>query len=79
MNDVNAPGWYPDSTASSFVWWNGSFYTGQTWNPDPSTELFDVVLLDRAWDRTSRCEPPGLAAQVNGVRASRQTVLDAWP
>ena len=50
VSDIQAPGWYPDPTGSSLVWWNGSFYsfyTGQTWEElDPSTELFDVVLLD---------------------------------
>jgi hypothetical protein len=43
---ISAPGWYPDSSGTAFRWWNGTFFTDQSWQPPPHEALFDVYLLD---------------------------------
>ena len=41
---ARSPGWYPDATGKTLQWWNGSFYSGQTWQPTQDEPLYDLIV-----------------------------------
>lgn len=79
MSQTNsAPGWYPDSAGSSFQWWNGTFYTGQAWQPPPNEVLFDVYLLEAGLGPKLRLRGT-LMQQLGMAKDHAKAVIDAGP
>ncbi|MEX2458509.1 MAG: hypothetical protein WD770_05945 [Actinomycetota bacterium] len=79
MSQTNsAPGWYPDSAGSSFQWWNGTFYTGQAWQPPPDEVLFDVYLLEGGLGPKLRLRGT-LMQQLGMAKDHAKALIDAAP
>ncbi len=72
------PGYYPDAAGTGFQWWNGSSWTGQSWQPPPEEELFNVTLLESGLGPKLRLR--GTLMQLLGLsKDDAKALIDASP